>query len=219
MICAGHAARVLAPTSAAELSLQRDHRGTLAASSSPIVCKLEMFIVAQPSCNRSYPHLPFALLVARSMDHGGFRRLNGTAAEAFSNGRPPVAGAQHGGPDAEARRDRPVISASKVTGTSVYNTDGEHLGEIHDVMLDKSIGKDCLRGDGVRRLPRHWRAPSPPTLANLKYDTRQEGYVVGLTIDQLKGGPAAAGEVPTWGDRAYESRIHDYSKTAPYWGV
>ena len=34
-----------------------------------------------------------------------------------------------------------VISASKVTGTNVYNTDGDQLGEIHDVMLDKRSGK------------------------------------------------------------------------------
>jgi len=33
-----------------------------------------------------------------------------------------------------------VISASKVTGTNVYNTDGDHLGEIYDVMLDKRSG-------------------------------------------------------------------------------
>ena len=34
-----------------------------------------------------------------------------------------------------------VISAGKVTGTNVYTTDGEHLGEIQDVMIDKRSGK------------------------------------------------------------------------------
>ena len=34
-----------------------------------------------------------------------------------------------------------LISASKVTGTNVFNTDGDQLGEIHDVMLDKKLGK------------------------------------------------------------------------------
>jgi sporulation protein YlmC with PRC-barrel domain len=28
-----------------------------------------------------------------------------------------------------------------VTGTNIYNTDGDHLGEIYDVMLDKRSGK------------------------------------------------------------------------------
>jgi sporulation protein YlmC with PRC-barrel domain len=34
-----------------------------------------------------------------------------------------------------------VISASKVTGTNVYNIEGDLLGEIHDVMLDKRSGR------------------------------------------------------------------------------
>ena len=113
-----------------------------------------------------------------------------------------------------------VISASKVTGTNVCNTDGDQLGEIQDVMLDKRSGKIAYAvmsfggflGIGERYHPLPW--------ATLKYDTRQEGYVVGLTIDQLKGAPTyAANELPTWGDRAYEIRIHDYYKMAPYWGV
>jgi sporulation protein YlmC with PRC-barrel domain len=113
-----------------------------------------------------------------------------------------------------------VISASKVTGTSVYDTAGEHFGEIYDVMLDKRSGRIAYAvmsfggflGIGERYHPLPW--------STLKYDTRQGGYVVGLTIDQLKGAPTfAADELPLWSDRAYETRIHDYYKAVPYWGV
>ena len=34
-----------------------------------------------------------------------------------------------------------LIAASKVNGTSVYNTAGEKLGSVYDVMIDKSTGK------------------------------------------------------------------------------
>jgi uncharacterized protein YrrD len=34
-----------------------------------------------------------------------------------------------------------LISASKVQGTNVYNTDGDSLGEVYDVMIDKRSGK------------------------------------------------------------------------------
>jgi hypothetical protein len=52
----------------------------------------------------------------------------------------------------------------------------------------------------------------------LKYDTRQEGYVVGLTKQQTEGAPRyGRGETPAWGDRAYEQGIHDYYKSNPYW--
>jgi len=69
--------------------------------------------------------------------------------------------------------DARVISASKVTGTNVYNTDGVLLGEIHDVMLDKRTGKIAYAimsfggflGIGEQYHPLPW--------ATLKYDTRQ----------------------------------------------
>jgi hypothetical protein len=107
-----------------------------------------------------------------------------------------------------------------VTGTEVYNTAGDHLGEVQDVMIDKKTGRIAYAvmsfggflGIGEEYHPLPW--------ATLKYDTRQGGYVVGLTVDQLKGAPTyAANQNPAWSDRAYETRIHDYYKATPYWGV
>ena len=34
-----------------------------------------------------------------------------------------------------------LISAGKVQGTTVYNTQGENLGQVYDVMIDKRSGK------------------------------------------------------------------------------
>ena len=34
-----------------------------------------------------------------------------------------------------------LIAASKVNGTNVYNTAGEKLGSVYDVMLDKASGR------------------------------------------------------------------------------
>jgi PRC-barrel domain len=113
-----------------------------------------------------------------------------------------------------------VISASKVTGTSVYNTQGDQLGEIYDVMVDKRSGKIAYAimsfggflGIGERYHPLPW--------PNLKYDTRQGGYVVGLTKEQLEGAPTfGATDAPAWGNRQYETSIHDYYKTNPYWAI
>ena len=113
-----------------------------------------------------------------------------------------------------------LISARKVQGTDVYNIQGDHLGEVYDVMIDKRSSKIAyavmsfggLLGLGNSYHPLPWNV--------LKYDTRQGGYVVGVTKEQLQGAPMfGRDEVPAWGDRAYEQRIHDYYKTAPYWGV
>ena len=110
-----------------------------------------------------------------------------------------------------------LISAGKVQGTNVYNTQGDHLGEVCDVMIDKRSGKIAYAvmsfggfvGIGNSYHPLPWNT--------LKYDTRQGGYVVGLTKEQLQGAPMfGQEEVPAWGG-AYEQRIHDYYKAAPYW--
>jgi hypothetical protein len=112
-----------------------------------------------------------------------------------------------------------LISADRVTGTNVYNTAGDSLGEINDVMIDKQSGRIAYAvmsfggflGIGERYHPLPWSA--------LKYDTRQGGYVVGLTKDQLERAPTFAhDETPAWGDRTYEKKIHDYYRTPPYWG-
>jgi PRC-barrel domain len=113
-----------------------------------------------------------------------------------------------------------LISAEKVNGTNVYNTAGDELGEIDDVMIDKQSGRIAYAvmsfggflGMGERYHPLPW--------ATLKYDTRQGGYVVGLTKEQLEKAPTfARNETPAWGDRTYEKRIHDYYRTQPYWGA
>ena len=38
-----------------------------------------------------------------------------------------------------------LISAGKVQGTNVYNTDGDSLGEVYDVMIDKRQGRSPTR--------------------------------------------------------------------------
>jgi sporulation protein YlmC with PRC-barrel domain len=111
-----------------------------------------------------------------------------------------------------------LISAGKVQGTNVYNTQGESLGEVYDVMIDKRSGKIAYAvmsfggflGMGNDYHPLPWNT--------LKYDTRQGGYVVGLTREQLEGAPRfARGETPAWGDRNYEKSIHDHYRAPPYW--
>lgn len=107
-----------------------------------------------------------------------------------------------------------LISAGKVTGTPVFNTDGETLGEIYDIMIDKQSGKIAYAvmsfggflSIGERYHPLPWNS--------LKYDTHQGGYVVGLTRQQLEGAPTfAQTEHLHWGDRAPEQGAHQ----APYW--
>src|ERR1700752_4650813 len=83
-----------------------------------------------------------------------------------------------------------LIAASKVNGTPVYNTAGEKLGNIYDVMIDKPSGKveyavlsfGGFLGIGNKYHPLPWD--------KLTYDEQQGGYIVDIDRARLEGAPA-----------------------------
>ena len=111
-----------------------------------------------------------------------------------------------------------LIYAGAIRGTPVYNTGGEALGSVEDVLVDTETGRIAYAlmsfggflGIGERTHPVPW--------AMLKYDRDRKGYVVPLTKAMLVDAPTyGSGDAPRWGERAYEERIHDYYKTDRYW--
>lgn len=113
-----------------------------------------------------------------------------------------------------------LISAGKVQGTPVYNTEGQSLGELYDVMIDKRSGRIAYAlmsfggflGIGERYHPLPWNA--------LKYDTRKAGYVVGIAKEVLEGGPSvAANEEPAWADAEYADALHRHYNVVPAWRI
>jgi hypothetical protein len=113
--------------------------------------------------------------------------------------------------DVATEEPRNLISADKVTGTSVYNRQGEKLGSVYDLMLNKANGQVAYAimsfggflGMGESYHPLPWRA--------LTYDTRQDGYVVDIDRRRLEGAPNyTASAVPDWDDRAYGQSVDRY---------
>lgn len=103
------------------------------------------------------------------------------------------------------------IAASDVTGTNVYNPEGEKLGRIEDVVLSKVEGRAVYAvlsfggflGIGDDHYPLPWSI--------LKYDTDQGGYVVNLTREELEGAPSyGADQRPDWNDPAWGTRVSDH---------
>lgn len=82
-----------------------------------------------------------------------------------------------------------IISSDKVEGTKVYNTAGEKLGSIDDLMIDKRSGQvryavlefGGFMGLGTDRYPLPWDA--------LRYDTERDAYVVPFDKDKLESAP------------------------------
>lgn len=110
-----------------------------------------------------------------------------------------------------------LINAEKVNGTSVYNLQGEKLGTVEDIMIDKVSGQAIYAvmsfggflGIGDKHHPLPW--------STLKYDTAKEGYVVDLDKDMLK-------DAPTYDDNGsfawtpdYGRRVDKYYDVPTYW--
>ena len=114
------------------------------------------------------------------------------------------------GPVATDETDR-LIASNKVEGTAVYDRQGERLGSVHNLMVDKRSGQVAYAvlsfggflGMGASYHPLPWKA--------LTYDTGKGGYVVDIDKDRLRGAPSfAEGETPDWRDPAYGRGVDDY---------
>jgi hypothetical protein len=123
-------------------------------------------------------------------------------------------------PGMEGEETPQLIAAGKVHGTPVYNRDGEHLGTIEDVMLDKRSGRVAYAvmsfggflglGEEFYTLP--W--------ATLRYDPEQDAYMVDVTEEQLRAAPPRTPEgTDPAEDAEWEEQIHRYYNAAPYWGI
>ncbi len=103
-----------------------------------------------------------------------------------------------------------VISSDKVQGTKVYNPNGDKLGSVESLLLDKLSGKvryavmefGGFLGMGTDVYPLPWET--------LKYDTGLGGYVVSLTKEQLEGAPRYARETTQDYNDEYGRKVNEY---------
>lgn len=104
-----------------------------------------------------------------------------------------------------------LISSAKVHGTECYNRNGDHLGTVDHMMLDKISGQveyvvmsfGGFLGIGESYHPLPWRS--------LTYDTRMGGYVVDADRARLERAPRyMSSNLPDWNDRTYRSRVDEY---------
>lgn len=122
------------------------------------------------------------------------------------------------GPEVMARETARLIASDKVEGTPVRRSNGDKLGTIQRVMIDKRTGKVAYAvmtfggflgiGDEYRALP--WSV--------LRYNPELDAYELNVTEDQLRNAPALATGWDTGViGRDWERNIHDYYRASPYW--
>jgi len=96
--------------------------------------------------------------------------------------------------DRDVARDETstLIASDKVEGASVYGPDGDKIGSIVNVMIEKISGRVSYAvlsfggflGMGTDHYPLPW--------SMLKYDVDKGGYLVNITREQLEGAPRYA---------------------------
>lgn len=117
--------------------------------------------------------------------------------------------------------EHPLIPAGRVSGTAVYNTEGDKLGVVDDVAIDKLSGRVAYAilsfggflGMGERRHPAPWDL--------LTYDVAKHGYVIPLSKVDLENAPSfEPHELSGWDDTHTRKSIYDYYApygVIPYW--
>jgi sporulation protein YlmC with PRC-barrel domain len=105
-----------------------------------------------------------------------------------------------------------LISADKVSGTSVHTPAGEKVGSIENVMIDKQSGHveyavlafGGMLGMGQSRRALPWNV--------LQYDTDQNAYVVNIDPEMLKEAPDYEDDddAVTWSDPEWRRRVDEY---------
>jgi sporulation protein YlmC with PRC-barrel domain len=124
--------------------------------------------------------------------------------------------AKQDGAARDPRSRRRLISADRVQGTPVFDREGEQIGHVEDVMLDKESGKVAyaimshggLLGAGERYHPLPW--------SMLRYDMERNGYIVPLDKAQLKDAPTLD-QTQIYGDDAWHQIVHShYGTPAPF---
>jgi len=113
--------------------------------------------------------------------------------------------------------DGSLIGAEKVNGTDVYNLEGDKLGEVEELMLDKITGQVAYAvlsfggflGIGHKHYPLPWSV--------LKYDTSQGGYVINLDKDKLKDAPSIDPDAEFAWTADYGRGVDRYYGTTSMW--
>jgi sporulation protein YlmC with PRC-barrel domain len=111
----------------------------------------------------------------------------------------------------EKRETSNLIGSDKVEGTPVYRSNGDNVGQIERVMIDKLSGKVAYAvmsfggflGIGEDHYPLPWSV--------LTYNPALGGYEVNITEQQLKNAPRySRHDNWDWSDRSRMERVSHY---------
>lgn len=109
-----------------------------------------------------------------------------------------------------------LIASDKVDGTAVYGADGERIGSVKRIILEKRGGRVAYAvlsfggflGIGDDYYPLPWE--------KLSYDESLDGYRIDLTREQIEAAPRLSDDDSTW-YRDNGRNVYDFYGVPPYW--
>lgn len=106
-----------------------------------------------------------------------------------------------------------LVPSDRVEGTPVYGRNGEKLGAIERLMLDKmkgTVAYAVVKSGGLFAAAHHHY---PLAWDMLKYNPERGCYDTNLSLNELRNGPCELDDAFDWGDRSL-------AQTQPhYWGI
>src|SRR5260370_35885951 len=118
--------------------------------------------------------------------------------------------------ETQHQRSHTLIASDRVEGTPVRRSDGEKIGTIQRLMIDKISGSVAYAvlsfggflGLGQKHAPIPW--------ARLNYDPTLGAYHLELSNEELSGAPSfPADEEFDWGVRISEVDVYSYYRDPP----
>lgn len=123
---------------------------------------------------------------------------------------------QAAGRDPYVKDTASLIASDKVDGTAVYGADGERIGSIKRIILEKRGGRVAYAvlsfggflGIGDDYYPLPWE--------KLTYDESLDGYRIDLTKEQIERAPRLKDDDRDW-YRDNGRNVYDFYGVPPYW--
>ena len=105
---------------------------------------------------------------------------------------------------------KPLIESDRVEGTAVYDRNGNHIGSIKRLMIEKISGKVAYAVMSFGGWLGMGESYHPVPWSTLTYDTDRGGYVVGLTKESLRNAPSHRADQDTSSDASYWRGVSAY---------
>ncbi len=106
-----------------------------------------------------------------------------------------------------------LFASNRVDGTKVRSRDGDALGSLHSLMINKRTGGAVFAVLSIGGFLGLGKSFYPLPFDLLHYDPTADHYVVTIDRRLLEGGPSWANNPPDFG-QAYADRVAKYYGTA-----